>query len=79
MISNIINEPLYLMKESIGASYGDALMAGIGTGHFKNFKELKSIIKIEKIFYPDIKVHKKYRKYRKIYDNLYSKTKTLME
>lgn len=79
MISNIINEPLYLMKESIGASYGDALMAGIGTGHFKNFKELKSIIKIEKIFYPDIKVHKKYRKYRKIYDNLYSKTKTLMQ
>lgn len=78
IIADIINKPLYLMKESIGASYGDALMAGIGTGHFKDFKALNNILKIEKIFYPNFETHKKYQEYRKIYDELYLQTKKLM-
>lgn len=78
MIADIINKPLHLTKESIGASYGDALMAGIGTKYFKDFKTLQNIIKTEKIFYPNIEIHNKYKKYMKIYDQLYLKTKNLM-
>lgn len=78
IIADIINEPLYLMQETIGASYGDALMAAIGVGHFKSFEELKEIIKIEKIFYPNIENHKKYKNYIEMYNDLYFITKNLM-
>jgi xylulokinase len=79
IISDIINEKLYIPEENIGASYGDALMAGIGVGEFKNFSSLKEFIKIKKVLYPNSENHKKYKKYQKIYNTLYSVTKNVMD
>ncbi len=78
MISDAMGEPLHMAAVTIGASYGDALMAGIGVGIFKNFADLKRVIRPSVTLYPDEEKHKQYLYYRKIYDELYLKTRDLM-
>jgi xylulokinase len=78
IIADVINMPLLITEISIGASYGDALMAALGGGRFKNFSELEDIIKVKKRILPNQKNYAKYKFYRKIYDELYKKNKALM-
>lgn len=78
IISDITNIPVQIAKITIGASYGDALMAAMGTGRFKSFSELEKTIQMETTIQPDKKKHEIYKKYRKIYDLLYLNNKELM-
>lgn len=71
-----INTPLV----TIGASYGDAMMAATGIRHpgFEDFSSLTEFIKPGKTYYPNMESHEKYRKYQAIYDRLYPAVKELM-
>lgn len=39
---------------TIGASYGDALMAMIGINHIRDFSEAKKLIETGKVYYPNL-------------------------
>ncbi|MCI6640699.1 MAG: FGGY-family carbohydrate kinase [Pygmaiobacter massiliensis] len=78
IVADVIGEPLQLAAVTIGASYGDALMAGIGAGLYRDFEALGQIIKPARTFTPDPERHEQYKKYRKLYDDLYLATRDLM-
>ena len=63
---------------TIGASYGDAMIAAIGTKHFKSFGELHHYIAIEKQFTPDPSNKAVYEKGLNLYTKLYQNTSDLM-
>lgn len=63
---------------TIGASYGDALMAGLAIGVIANPAELQKLIKIKDVIEPNMEKHKEYAKYLKIYEQLYEQNKDLM-
>ena len=53
IVADIIGLPLYINEITVGASYGDALMAAIGSGRLGGFQNLEKIIKIREIIHPD--------------------------
>ena len=52
---------------TIGASYGDALMAMIGINHIRDFSEAKKLIETGKVYYPSLENTKKYKPYYRIW------------
>ena len=61
-----------------GAAYGDALLAALGTGHYKSLAELRAQIRLGPVVKPDPERHKVYQPYLKLYETLYQQTKNLM-
>lgn len=63
-------------EKGFSAPLGDAYMAGLSTGIFKNFSVLKEKwVKTVRVIEPDENAHRKYQKYLPIYKNLYARTK----
>ncbi len=77
-VSDISGKAISTAEVSIGAAYGDALIAALGVGFYKDSKELSNIIKIKKTIQPDMANYKKYQPYREQYDRLYKATKDIM-
>lgn len=71
MIADITGIPVAIAGETAGASYGDALMAAIGSGCYENFASLKNVIRIETLLEPAAENTKKYAKLRPVFDRLY--------
>jgi len=63
---------------TVGASYGDALMAGLGIGAIKKPEDIESLIKIKYIVEPDLNKYEKYKEYKEIYKELYLRNKDIM-
>lgn len=78
MVADITGVPVMMAEETIGASYGDALMAAIGAGHYESFGDLKRVIRIKRTFLPDEEVREAYRPYRALFDRLYEENKEIM-
>ncbi len=78
IISDITGRTIHTAGVTIGASFGDAAMAAIGIGHFKDFSDLREFITPGKTFQPNPENHEKYKHYRQIFDKLYTSTKDLM-
>ncbi|MBA7547023.1 Xylulose kinase [subsurface metagenome] len=78
IVSDIVNVELVIPKQQIGASYGDAFMAGVGVGLFKSINEINRWVKIKRIVKPNLKAHDKYALNYKIFCDLYKSTKSLM-
>lgn len=78
MVADITGETVHITKVTIGASYGDALMAGIGTGLFDSFEDLQRVIRFSVAIEPDLERHAAYQKYRRIYDRAYLANRDLM-
>ena len=78
MLADIVGEPLHIMEVTIGASYGDALMAGICCGVFSGFPELKRIVKPARTVEPRPGMRELYAPFRKTYDEAYAANRELM-
>ncbi len=78
IISDCCNKEQWVLKCSIGASYGDAFLAALGVGEVKNRNEIKKWNPMRKTIQP-IKEHvQKYKKEKEKYFELYNATKNLM-
>lgn len=71
MVADITGIPVAIAKETAGASYGDALMAAIGAGHYRDFASLKDVIRIETLLEPVPENTLRYKRLRPIFDRLY--------
>jgi xylulokinase len=78
LVADIVNIELAVPAQQIGASYGDAFMAGVGVGVFKDLTEITSWVKNKEIVIPNFQVHQQYAASYRIFRNLYDSTKSLM-
>ena len=78
IVSDIADIELALPEQQIGASYGDAFMAGVGVGLFKNLTDITRWVKIKQVVQPDPGAHEKYALNYRIFRELYGTTKSLM-
>ncbi len=77
-VADIANVTLLLPGQSAGACYGDAFMAGVGVGMFKNLGEINCWVKTEKAFTPNPENHQRYGPFYRIFRSLYDNTRQLM-
>ncbi len=78
MMADITGKTIHTAGVTIGASYGDALMAAMGIKYFPSYAALAEIIKSGDTFTPDADRHEEYKKYQAIFDELYLATKDIV-
>jgi xylulokinase len=78
IIADITGETLNCSSVTMGAAFGDALMAALAVGRFQSFADFDEVIKPGRITRPNMKTHLSYQPYRKIFDQLYLATKDMM-
>lgn len=78
IVSDISGREQHTAEVETGAAYGDALLAALGTGFYKDSRELANIIRIRKSIKPDLDKTAKYVTYKERYAQLYEVTKHIM-
>lgn len=75
IITDIFDTPTVLIKRRTGAPYGDAILAGVATGIFKDFSVAKQWAEYIEPMEPDKQKHQLYMDYFKLYKELYNDIK----
>ncbi|MEA5004198.1 MAG: carbohydrate kinase, partial [Christensenella sp.] len=75
IISDALGIPGIYMSNSMGAPVGDAILAGVGAGVFKDCNVVKDWVKLSDETEPDAKNHEIYNDMYKIYRELYEQVK----
>ncbi len=78
IVCDIANIEMVIPNQQIGASYGDAFMAGVGAGLFKKLSEVDQWVQIKTHLHPNRKNTENYEPYYKIYRGLYHSTAVQM-
>jgi xylulokinase len=77
-IGNITGIEQHIPAQQIGASYGDAFLAGVGMGLFSGKAEASRWVKTGQVVQPDPVAHRKYEDHYRLYRELYTHTAPLM-
>ncbi len=75
IITDVFNVPTVLVERRTGAPYGDAILAGVATGIFKDFSIAKKWTTYIDRMEPDPATHALYADYFKLYKQLYGHVK----
>jgi xylulokinase len=75
IITDVFNVPTVLVKRRTGAPYGDAILAGVATGIFKDFSVAKHWTEYINPMEPNAENHAIYQEYFKLYKNIYNHVK----
>ena len=78
IVADITGLPIQIPRVTIGASYGDALMAALAMGYFRDFHHLREQVSLERIIQPDPDRYQQYRTYLSLYTRLYQTNCGLM-
>lgn len=78
IIADISGHPIQTARITIGASFGDALLAAVAAGNSASFAELGEKITPAEVYSPNPENQPVYARYRKLFDELYVRTKDLM-
>lgn len=79
IVSDVTSIPQEVPKTTIGASYGDAFLAGIGAGLFSDFNEIRTRwIEPGRTVAPNPAAHKLYSEYYQVFRALYENNKDSM-
>ena len=71
LVADIANIELAIPQQMIGASYGDAFMAAVGLGRFKDLTDIRRWVRTEKVIRPNPAAHKQCAPYYKLFRALY--------
>jgi len=75
IITDVFNRPTVMVENRVGAPYGDALLAGIAIGMFKDYSIAREKASYVHPMEPDNAAHARYMDYFKLYKRLYSDVK----
>jgi len=75
IITDTFNVPTALVRRRTGAPYGDAILAGVASGAFKDFSVAKEWAEYIEPMEPDLRNHELYMAYFALYKNLYNHVK----
>lgn len=78
LISSICKSELNIPSQQIGASYGDAFLAAMGVGVFKNIEDINNWVKMQGIVRPDLSFSYIYDAKYRLFRELYLQTRTSM-
>jgi xylulokinase len=78
IIADITGKTIHTAGVTIGASYGDAMMAAMGIHFYSSFGDLAKIIRSGDVYKPDMEKHERYKKYQALFNKLYLANKDLM-
>jgi len=78
IISDIANIEMVVPEQQIGSSYGDAFMAGVGVGIFKDLGEITNWVSYKTTIKPNREFKARYDNLYGIFRGLYRQTKDLM-
>lgn len=80
IVADVTGKDISTPAITVGASFGDALMAASGIRYpgFEDFEKLTNFIKPGQTYHPNPENHEIYKKYQAIYDALYPATAELM-
>ena len=76
--SSLMNKPVKKMRINEAGCLATMMLAGHGTGRFKLEEAVKKFVKIERVFYPETAVAKKYLKIYEKYKRIYPSIKDLI-
>ncbi len=71
IITDVFNVPTAMVKNRVGAPYGDAILAGVSSGVFDDFSVAREFSEYVDPMEPDPENHKKYMEYFDLYRDLY--------
>lgn len=72
IITDVFDTPTVLVKNRIGAPYGDAILAGVATGVFKDYSIAKEKTQYIERMEPISAHHKQYKDYFALYKKIYA-------
>jgi len=75
IITDVFNTPTVLTKKRTGAPFGDAYLAGVVTGYFKDFSRCKELAEYVDRMEPDEHRHQRYMEYFQLYKKIYKSLK----
>ena len=75
IITDVFDLPTVLVERRTGAPYGDAILAGVATGIFKDFSVARDWTKFVGLMEPDPSAHALYSDYFGLYKRLYEHVK----
>lgn len=75
IITDVFNVPTVLVKRRTGAPFGDAILAGVATGVFKDFSVAKQWTEYADRMEPDSGNNKLYMEYFDVYKSIYNNLK----
>jgi xylulokinase len=78
IVADACNAELLIPTQQIGASYGDAYMAGVGVGVIKDLSAIGEWVHIKKVIRPNFQNHQKYDFFYGLFREIYSQTRSLM-
>jgi len=79
IVCDMLEIPGVYLKNSSGAPLGNAILAGVGVGVFKDFSIAKKWTDIEDRIDPDQKNIEIYKKYYPLFIDLYKRNKDMFE
>jgi len=71
IITDVFNVPTVLVKRRTGAPFGDAILAGVATGIFKDFSVSKQWVEFIEPYEPDPQHHARYMEFFELYKKIY--------
>jgi xylulokinase len=75
IITDVFNVPTVLVKRRTGAPFGDAILAGVATGVFKDFSVAKEWAEYIEPMEPNMDNHELYMEYFSLYKSIYKHVK----
>lgn len=75
IITDTFDVPTALVKRRTGAPFGDAILAGVATGVFRDFSVAKEWAEYIEPMEPDEKMHQIYMDYFEVYKDIYNHIK----
>jgi len=79
IFSDVTGFPIKTLKQDVEAPYGDALLAGVGTGVLDSYQKIKDWVQFNTPVYPDKEVKKIYDQYFVAYIEAYELLKDMMK
>ena len=79
MFSDVTGYPIKTLAKNVEAPYGDALLAGVGTGVLDSYERIKDWVRFDRTIYPDKKAKKIYDQYFIEYKKAYNSLKDIMK
>ncbi len=78
MVSDIAGIRQLIPEQQIGASYGDAFLAGVGVGLFGGLQDVRRWVRLKEALQPDPSAHAAYEGYYRLYRGLYERNAEAM-
>lgn len=78
LIADVLNRPVHLSQVTMGAAYGDGLMAALAAGFYESWEELSQVVKPAKTYLPKAENREVYDRMTEMFGKLYEANKEFM-